>query len=283
MENENVWTRLREVLSNVSLKTYLYAIGAIAVIIAILINVTGPSKYGSVHRDGKFYLNIDQIASDYGLDLSEENETVDYANSIDRNLTQDLSQSLLLTSMFLDQNGLTDPTTKGQILANIILEYQKQAKGKVYTENDLNIIRNNDKNSIAEYQKDIDNVILKYKNSINNLGQLNVSQYSNNPTEESVINMKAALTANILRIMEVNKTFIDDLVSVPATPAGSTYQLQLINLTVQQNVYLRSLLYIDTDPALYVLNNGESFEQRFDSDISSIIESFINYFRNAGL
>ncbi len=285
MENENIWTRLREVLSNVSLKTYLYAIGVMAVLIAILINVTGPSKYGSVHKDGKFYLNIDQIAADYGLDLSEDGDigSVDYTNSIDHNLTQDLSQSLLLTNMFLDQNGLTDPTAKGQILANIILEYQKQAKGKIYTEKDLNVIRNDDLESIREYYTDINRALTNYKKSIQNLNLTDISQYSSNPSEENIVSMKAAITSNALKKIAINNSFINDLISIPTTSTGATYQLQLINLISQQNVYIKSLLYIDTDPAKYVLNNGESFEQKFDSDISSIIDSFNNYFRSSGL
>lgn len=271
-------------MSNVNLKTYIYAIGAVAVIIAILINVTGPSKYGSIRKDGKFYLNIDQIAADYNLDLSQNLEIdSDYINGVDNNLTEDLTKSLLLTNIFLEESGLTDSTVRGKILADIILNYQKQAKGKVYTDDDLNIIRNNDKNSKQEYFTDINRALNNYKASIKNLNMFDVSEYINNVTDANIINAKASITANILRLIEVNTSFINDLISIPATVDGAVYQLQLINIIYQQNVYLKSLMYIDTDPAKYILNNGDIFEQKFDSNISSIMDSFNKYFMNNNL
>lgn len=284
MENENVWSRLREVLSNVDLKTYLYAIGAIAVIIAILINVTGPSKYGSVKKDGKFYLNIEQIASDYGLDLSESaNESVDYVNNTDHNLTQDLANSLILTGIFLDQNGMTDKNAKGEILANIVKEYQKQAKGKIYTNNDLNVIRNTDKTALQDYYNNIDSTVQKYFNNMKNINEISTSNYytenESNINEEKVVNMRGAISANLLKMVDINISFINELVSIPATNEGAVYQLQLINLISEQNAFLKSLAYIDTDPAKYVMLDGDNFNMKFSSDMTSILNTFGDYFR----
>jgi len=290
MEKENVWTRLKEILSNVSLKTYLYAIGIIAVLIAILMNVTGSSNYGKVAKDGKYYLNLEKIASDYGLDLNAQNTDgssvgEDYVDNSDLNLTQDLSQSLFLTSQFLDQNGITDPTIKGQILANIVLDYQKQAEGKIYTTDNLNIIRGTDQNSIQEYYRDINKAIETYENNLKDTNITDISKLYNpedTSNDQSVVTLKGAISANILKLVDVNNSFINDLISIPATTEGATYQLQLINTISQQNTYLKSLAYIDTDPMKYILADGDDFETKFNSDMSSIFKSFSDYFKTSG-
>lgn len=253
-------------------------------IIAILINVTGPSKYGSVKKDGKFYLNIEQIASDYGLDLSESaNESVDYVNNTDHNLTQDLANSLILTGIFLDQNGMTDKNAKGEILANIVKEYQKQAKGKIYTNNDLNVIRNTDKTALQDYYNNIDSTVQKYFNNMKNINEISTSNYytenESNINEEKVVNMRGAISANLLKMVDINISFINELVSIPATNEGAVYQLQLINLISEQNAFLKSLAYIDTDPAKYVMLDGDNFNMKFSSDMTSILNTFGDYFR----
>lgn len=282
MQNESFWTRLREILSNVELKTYLYALGAIAIIIAIIINVSGPSKYGRVKKDGKFYLNIEQIANDYGLNLKEENPNIDYANNTDKNLTQDLTNSLILTGLFLDQNGMTDKDAKGQIFANIVKEYQKQSKGKIYTKSDLAIIRGEDKNSLSEYYSDIDNAVAKYFSDIKNMNLNNNTDNlikNTSLSEEKIVKVRSSISSDILKSIAVNDLFIEKLLSIPATNEGAIYQLQLINLISEENTYLKSLAYIDTDPAKYVMIDGDNFESKLSLNMTSILNAFGDYFR----
>lgn len=275
--------RLREILANVSIKTYLYGIGAVAMIILIILNTNGGNKYIIERNDGKVDLPIDRIAKDYGLNLNENSDenNLDYINS-DNNLTNDLSKSLLLTSMFLNQNGMTDSEAKGKILANIVYEYQKAAEGKVYTENDLNVIRNTDRASLREYFQDIDDAVGKYIKSsqdIPTLETFNTLNPDSSITDSQLLDLKGGLTANILKNIEINNNFINNLVSIPATSDGAIYQLQLINLISKTNAFLKSLAYIDTDPAKYLLLEGDKFETNYNTDLLSVINSFNNYFK----
>lgn len=282
------WERLREVFSHTSLKTYIYAIGTIAVIAMILINVTGPGKYGTVKKDGKFYLDLDQVAGEYGLDLnSDTNQSnIDYVNGSDNNLTQDLSRSLLITNMYLEQNGMTDPTARGEVLANIAREYQKQATGKLYTESDLNIIRQEDKSSIQSYYNELNSALNNYIKNTKSLNLIDINKAYGSKTsftETDIVEMKAAITSNILKLTETNSNFINTLIGIPATSVGATYQLQLINLLVKQNAYLRALAQIETDPAKYLMLNGDTFDTSFKSDLLSINDAFISYFKKYGV
>lgn len=275
--------KLREVLSHVNLKTYLYGIATVAVIAMILINVTGPSKYGSVKKDGKFYLDIDQVAKDYGFDLNQEGENfIDYVNSSDNNLTQDLSRSLLITNMYLEQSGMTDANARGEVLANIAKEYQKQALGREYTENDLNIIREENTQSIQDYYDSLNSAIKDYTFNLKNININDLSKiYSNKTefTESDLVNMKSIISANVLKITEINNNFINTILGIPATKAAAAYQLQLINLISKQNTYIKALAQIEIDPAKYVLINGDLFESSFKTDLSSINEQFLEYFK----
>lgn len=285
IKKDEIIERLREIFSNINIKTYLYGIAAIAMIILIILNTHNSGKYSTPTADGKITLNIAKVAKDYGLDISDnntDNSEVDYSNN-NSNLTKDLTNSLYMTSLYLDQNGLTDPTVKGQILANIVLEYQKLAKGKVYTEEDLNIIRGTDKTSLEDYANNLKEVLGNYQATIQDLSSVNTSSTDTTPTEEDIVNLKGEITANILQNIDINNTLINSLISIPATIEGATYQLQLINLISQENTFLKSLAYIDTDPMKYVLNNNENFEQEFENNFNAILKSFKDYFTKSGI
>lgn len=281
---ESLWDKLKEVLSNVSLKTYLYAIGAVAVIIAILLNVTGTGKYGKINKEGKFELNLNQIARDYNLELEQtpDEAAVEYVENSDKNLTSDLSQSLLLTNMYLDQNGITDSTARGKILANIVLDYQKRASGKIYTEKDLNIIRSEDKDSLQDYYNAIKKAAQDYASGIESIKSISIND-SNSPTEEDIVAAKGSISAYILNILEINNSFINSLTSIPATEAGAVYQLQLINLISKESAYMKALAQIDNDPMKYLMLNGDSYATEFETNLKSINDSFNNYFVENGV
>lgn len=282
-KNKKIIDKLREALSNVDIKTYLYALGVLAVLIIILINVSDPKKYGSLKKDGKYYINIENIKDGYGLNdaaNTDLNADIDYANNNDNNLTKDLTTSLTLTNLFLNQNGLSDKNMRGEILANIILQYQKQALGKTYTNNDLNIIREDDENSMLAYSEDLENAISKYSSNIESLPNININTPSNEVTEEELLNVKGSVTANIMRLININNNFINDLISIPATADGASYQLNLINDINAENVYLKSLAYIDTDPMKYILMGGDNFIDKFQIKISSDLAGFNTYFKN---
>lgn len=51
---ETIWDKLREVLSHVNIKTYIYGILVLGVLIMILINVKDANKYGHLNKNGNF-------------------------------------------------------------------------------------------------------------------------------------------------------------------------------------------------------------------------------------
>lgn len=288
MKNENLsifWNNLREKLSKVDVKMYLYALGVIAAIVMIIITSNTYSKYGAVQRDGKYYLDLQKIASDYGIDLNPPvEEGVDYVNNEDTNLTEDLSRSLYLTNLYLEQNGMTDPTARGKILADIIFNYQEQLTGKKYTLDNLNIIREENKESLTDYHEAIRRASTDYASELKT-----VSENPFDTTNESFIDennidalweeIKTSLQNNI----NASNNFINALISIPATERGSEYQLQLINLISKQIAYYQSLRQVSADPAKYLLINGDVFTEDFKNELDYILKSFSNYFTSFDL
>ncbi len=288
MKNENLsifWNNLREKLSKVDVKMYLYALGVIAAIVMIIITSNTYSKYGAVQRDGKYYLDLQKIASDYGINLNPVvEEAADYSTNEDANLTEDLSRSLYLTNLYLEQNGLTDPTARGKILADIIFNYQEQLTGKKYTLDNLNIIREENKESLTDYHEAIRRASTDYASELKT-----VSENPFDTTNESFIDennidalweeIKTSLQNNI----NASNNFINALISIPATERGSEYQLQLINLISKQIAYYQSLRQVSADPAKYLLINGDVFTEDFKNELDYILKSFSNYFTSFDL
>lgn len=279
-----ILNRFRELLTHVDIKVYLYAIGAIAIVIAIVLNAK-KHNYIIPRADNKVDLDIQGVAKDYNLDLSDQgndgSQNIDYVNDTDHNLTNDLSRSLFLTNLFLEQNGMTDSETKGKILANIIYDYQKSAGGKIYTESDLNLIRNTDRDSLQEYFNDIDQAFGDYIAHSKTLNTLNSSELdpAQNISETQLVNLKGNLTSSILKEVNVNTDFINQLLAIPATPEGATYQLQLVNLISKNNSFLKALAVVDSDPVKYIFLDGDKFQTTLASDLTSAINAFGDYFK----
>lgn len=272
--------KAKEVLSHVNIKIYLYAIASIAIIVVILINITSPSKYGTIKKDGKFYLNIEKIASDYGIDLNNQNSSSDsYIDNTDKNLTQDLSQSLYLTNLYLEQNGMSDPTARGKILKDIIFNYQSKLTGKEYTKSDISIVREENKDNLQGYYEDIKNALSKYKSNF----VLNDYSKSNPANTTELVVIKNKVITDTEKNIKITDEVVSDLLSIPATERGATYQLGLINLFAKQSVYLQSLNQLDSDPAKYILLNGDKFIENYSKELKGIDDSFSNYFKEFGI
>ncbi|MEA4910888.1 hypothetical protein SDC9_21726 [bioreactor metagenome] len=284
MKNENLavfWNNLRDKLSKVDIKIYLYALGVIAAIVMIILTSNSYSKYGNVKKDGKFYLDIQKIASDYGINLNPTvEEGKDYTNNTDANLTEDLSRSLYLTNLYLEQNGMTDPTARGKILADIIFNYQEQLVGKKYTLDNLNIIREENKESLQEYYDDIYNTFQIYGQELNKLPKNPFSSYSNATSidENTFLSLWEEMKNMMQKNININNTLINNLISIPATERGATYQLELINLISKDIAYYNSIQQIDADPAKYILINGDLFAEDFQKELSNTALLFFNYF-----
>lgn len=284
MENEKLsifLDNLRDKLSKVDIKIYLYALAAIAAIVVIISTSNSYSKYGSVQRDGTFYLDIQKIASDYGINLNpQEEENVDYVSGEDANLTEDLSKSLYLTNLYLEQNGMTDPAARGKILADIIFNYQDQLVGNKYTLDNLNIIREENTESLQEYYEDIHGAFIDYGKELKTIPKSSIGNYTNlDSIDEDTFNILwKEVTKSAQESITASHNLINKLISIPATERGATYQIQLINSMSKQIAYYKSLQQISIDPAKYILVKGDTFAEDFEEELSSIATSLFNYF-----
>ncbi|HPX52326.1 MAG TPA: hypothetical protein PLE26_00870 [Candidatus Paceibacterota bacterium] len=289
MKNEKLaisWNNFREKLSKVDLKIYLYALGAIAVIVLIIITSNNYSKYGSIQKDGKYYLDIQKIAADYGIDLNPiTTNAIDYANNEDANVTEDLSRSLYLTNLYLEQNGMTDSTARGQILADIVFAYQEQVIGNKYTLGNLNIIREENKESLQEYYEDIYNAFDKYGKELGSIPTNPFAKYQNTDSiDENTFDLAwKEMIDNIQKNINANNNLINNLISIPATENGATHQLELINIISKQTAYYKSLQQINTDPVKYLLLSGKDFMENFQNELTSTVNSLYIYFSSFGV
>lgn len=281
--------KTKKILSNVSLKTYLYALGAVAIIALIIINTSSYSKYGkygSVKGDGKYHLDIEKIAKDYNININpEESEMVDYLNNPDANFTEDLSKSLYLTNLYLEQNGMTDSTLRGKILANIVANYQSQISGKKYTKENLNIIRKENKAELENYYKEVKEAFDNYSSKLKSINITFIDEYANYPevNDTLVDKIRDEMLTNLQKSISATHDLINNLISIPATERGAEYQLNIINLFSKQIAYYQSLRDIDTDPAKYLILNGDIFVNNFENDLISALEPLYLYFEEFGV
>ena len=299
-EENQFLEKVKHLLSQISIQTYLYALLAIGAIILIVNNARLGNKDYLVNKNsetmcrdplgktikidpskGEGCIDIFGAAKDYGIDLSYIDNTKPNANTgNDNNITYDMSKDLILTNIYLDQNGITDSTTKGKILANVVSSYSSQISGKIYTKSDLNLSREENKNSYISYYNDIANAIIKYNSDITDYNTIhtadNISSLSDNALLDRV-------KTNMNELIKINNDFINTLISIPATNSGSVYQLKIINLLSNQNVYLESLGDIFGDPMKYLVLGGDAYLKKVNSDFENTMNDFINYFKSLGI
>lgn len=287
-------SKIREKLAKVDLKSYLYVLGIIAVIVVVVSMTNNEPKYGKKDKDGVYQLDLKKIAEMYNLDIDdydvakiEEPYTNDYVYDYDKNTTKDLTTSLYATSLFMDQNGLTDPTLRGKILADIILEYKRKIDGKIYEERDLSVIRNDDKNSISEYQNEIKEAIDEYDKSFKDITFKDIDSYKE-MTDSNVASIKGDIVSNTMSIIDANDFLINKLLSIVATKDGAYYQIALINSLSKLNSFLITTAYLESDPMKFLLldsnvdtsqlkENEDESKKYFDS-IEENTNNLINYF-----
>ncbi|MEI6352989.1 MAG: hypothetical protein WCO35_03605 [Candidatus Nomurabacteria bacterium] len=298
--------KIRYILANVSIKTYIYGIATIGVIIFIVLqtknntntylikNSSGTTQcrdmYGNVitldpSDSTQGCVDIFAAAKDFGINLSNSSDNstsqTDYVNNTDNNLTNDISVDLIMTNLYLKQNGITDNVTRGKVLANITTRYINQVSKDKYILNDLNITRGEDADSYQKYYNDISNTLLKYrKDTKSNSGSINITKSKLNPDGS----LPTAVVNQINQLKDTNSGVINSLISIPATQKGSEAQLNLINLFNKQNTYLDSLITWQKDPAKYlILNNNNDYFNKFNTDFNSNIDDLINYFKSLNI
>ncbi len=305
---EGFLDKIKEVLSHVSIKTYLYGILTTVVLIFIIIQTKSNDKnyllntnngntpckdiYGDAvkidEKNNEGCIDIYGAAKDFGIDLtgSQNGNTgnqVDYINNPNNNFTYDLSQDLVLTSLYLQQNGVTDDATRGKVLADVLSTYKNQVTGNLQTINSLNITRAENYDSYQNYLNDIVKAFDKYNTDSAN----HEKKYRNFDAAKLTVNSDGTLPEGVLNqlngIINMNTDFINSLISIPATNIGASYQLQIINLLENQNAYLKSIIYLQTDPMKYLVLGGDDYLNNFQKNYTKIIDDFINYFNGLGI
>ena len=279
---ESFIEKVKHLMSQVSIKTYLYALLVIGAIILIISNVKLGNKdyivkknsdkecrdpYGKIIKidpqKGEGCVDIFGAAKDYGIDLGYIDTTTNTNtdNIKNENLTVNMSQDLALTNVYLEQNNITDPEEKGKFLANVILDYKNNTQTDTYTISNIDTSRTENKTSYTEYYNELTNTFNDYNTKIKN--------FSKSGTAKDLIG--------------INKSFIDDLLKISATKSGAIYQVRLLNLIDKQNTYLNSLITIDTDPFKFLVLGGEDYTNSFSKEMSNINIDFKNYFNNLGI
>ncbi len=276
-------SKARNLLLKIDLKIFLSALAVLVVIVFLIITTQNYSRYGTVKKDGLYYIDIESIARDYGIDLSETDiDFYDYyTENGDNNFSYDLSKSLYLTNLYLEENGVTDSELRGKILANIVLAFQEQVSGKKYSLENLNIIRSEDINNITDYYLEINQALETY---LEESAKENIDILGKYPDETPVDNVflskiETETKSSIQKNIYITKNFIEKLISIPATEKGAEYQLKLINLFSKQEAFFQALHDIDTDPAKYVLLE-EDFIENFQTELVSHLEDFYYYFNS---
>lgn len=274
---ESFIEKVKHLMSQVSIKTYLYALLVIGAIILIINNVKLGNKdyivkknsdtecrdpYGKIIKidpqKGEGCVDIFGAAKDYGIDLGYIDTTTNTNtdNIKNENLTVNMSQDLALTNVYLEQNGIIDDTKKGELFYKIIENYKNNSNENRYTINDLKIIDNTNKEDIILYRKNIYLVILYYLTETKNI---------------SDFDMKKKIS--------FNKGIINNLIKIPAIEEGSVYQLKLINLLAEQNSYFDATNKINTDPIRYLTIGGDNYINDFKTELESIIDGFDTIFK----
>lgn len=273
--------KIKHLLSQVSIHTYLYALLVIGAIVLIVSNTKlGNKDYlinknsDQVCRDphgkvikidpnkGEGCVDIFGAAKDYGIDLSSVDTNNPGVNeNSEGNLTVDMSQDLALTNIYLDQNGITDPTEKGRFLTNVILSYKNNIQSDSYTVSNLDLSRGEDTASYKEYYNDLTKAFNDYNSKMKNFGK----------------------SDTVKDLITINKSFIDALLKISATRSGAIYQVEILNLIEKQNTYLSSLTTIDSDPFKFLALGGEDYMTYFNKDMNKVGSDFKKYFNNLGI
>lgn len=294
-DQNNFIEKVKHLLSQVNIQTYLYALLAIGAIILLVNNVKLGNKSYLVNKNsdsecrdphgkiikidpskGEGCVDIFGAAKDYGIDLGyiDTNNNTGTTNS-DNNITLDMSKDLILTNIYLNQNGVTDPTTRGKILAGVLDNYSTQITGKVYTKADLNLNREETKASYILYYNDIANSIIKYNSDIKNYNSTHKTTSGSGVSDEALLDQ---VKTNMNDLIKINDDFINTLISISATNSGSEYQLKLINTISKENVYLQSLGNISNDPMKYIALGGDTYLTKFQNDFKDSVNQFNKYF-----
>ena len=259
---------LEKFLEGDNKKNLIYGIAIIGIIFALVLftNTKNTEKQKNfLTNDNRFNLALamNGVRLKYGLQSnstteSEDLELKDYVNDQNLNLSDDLTDSLILANIYLNLNKTIDSTsTRLGVINNIYNDYRTMAKGKIYTENDLNIIKNETIKDILLYSKNLEIIVLNFKKQI--------SSWNNKKDISILINIYQDTQNSLLSL------------AVPDT--GKMELVVLINYFQKNVAYFKSLQTITSDPIKYSLlfynNNSIQSANEFEAILLGIKKYFL--------
>jgi len=258
---------LEKFLEGDNKKNLIYGIVVVGIFFSLILftNTKNTEKQKNfLTNDNRFNLALamNGVRLKYGLQSksapeSEDLELKDYVNDQNLNLSDDLTDSLILANIYLNLNKTIDSTsTRLGVINNIYNDYRTMAKGKIYTENDLNIIKNETIKDILLYSKNLEIIILNFKKQISNW---------NNKKDISIL-------------INIYQDTQNSLLSLAVPDTGKMELVVLINYFQKNIAYFKSLQTIKSDPIKYSLLFYNNNSIQTANEFNGILSAIKNYF-----
>jgi len=244
---------------------------------------TNQNKYLTVEKKFNLALAMNSVATEYGLTSNNpDNQIKDYLNDSNNNLTVDLIQDVIFTKLALDVQNIKNQETQIEIIKEVAQSYKDAAKGKIYTEADLNLNREESQEALQDYADRLSMVIDNYFTLIAKQGQNFQNKLKLNSLASTTTKLKLSLEEINQNIIIVNRT-INELLSISANISGVSHQLDLINYFAENLAYFKSLTQTQTDPIKYISLGGNDYLEQSQDKFLKVINNFTKYFNERGI
>jgi len=240
-------------------------------------------KYLTGEKKFNLALAMNAVGTEYGLtNNNQENQIKDYVNDSNNNLTTDLIQDVILTKIVLDVQNISNPETQIEIIKDVAQSYKDAAKGKIYTEADLNLNREENKEALQDYTDKLSTAIDNYFTLMTKQSQSFQNKLKLNSQASTTTKFNLALEEISQNILILNKT-INELLTIPANASGAFHQLALINYFAENLAYFKSLTQTETDPMKYISLGGDNYLNQSQDKFIKIITDLAKYFNERGI
>jgi len=241
------------------------------------------NKYLTAEKKFNLALAMNSVATEYGLTSNNpDNQIKDYLNDSNNNLTVDLIHDVIFTKLVLDVQNIKNQETQIEIIKEVAQSYKDAAKGKVYTEADLNLGREESQEALQDYADRLSMVIDNYFTLIAKQEQNFQNKLRLNSLASTTTKLNLSLEEINQNIIIVNRT-INELLSISANMSGVSHQLNLINYFAENLAYFKSLTQTQTDPIKYISLGGNDYLEQSKDKFLTVINNFTKYFNERGI
>jgi len=240
-------------------------------------------KYLTAEKKFNLALAMNSVSTEYGLTSNNpDNQVKDYVNDSNNNLTVDLIQDVIFTKLALDVQNIKNQETQIEIIKEVAQSYKDAAKGKVYTEADLNLNREESQEALQDYADRLSMVIDNYFTLMTKQSQNFQNKLKSNILASTTNKLNLSLEEINQNIIIVNRT-INELLSISANISGVSHQLDLINYFAENLAYFKSLTQTQTDPIKYISLGGNDYLEQSQNRFLKVINNFTKYFNERGI